>query len=65
MMKLISSYSDNSFSFVFRRERERRIKPSYLVELSTKQQVERREHTAGENLCYSEPAEYRLGVAEV
>lgn len=61
-MKLIS-YLDNTFSFAF--GGERRIKPSYLVELAIKQQIGRREHTAGENLCYSELAEYRPGVTEV
>lgn len=62
-MKLISNYLDNTFSFAFRGER--RITPSYLVELGIKQQIGRREHTAGDNLCYSELAEYRPGVAEV
>lgn len=41
------------------------IKPSYLAELAIKQQIGRRGRTAGENLCYSEPAEYMPGVAEV
>lgn len=37
------------------------IKPSCLVELAKEQQFGRREHTAEENLCYSEPAEYMMG----